>query len=79
MRPLPRGTADAGARLVVGQVHALHARIQALPGLVVGALVGEQLLDAARFDLHLQFRVARRSSSVRASMPRADSGSRLGE
>src|SRR3546814_4436401 len=36
----------------------LHAGVQALPGIVVGALVGEQFLDAACFDLHLQFCVA---------------------
>ena len=47
-----------GDRLVVRQVHPLHPGVQALPGLVIGPLISEQFLHAARFDLHLQLGVA---------------------
>ena len=55
----PARTPVAGARrLHARHVHALLARIEPLPGGVVGPLVGQRLAHALRFRLHLQLRIA---------------------
>ena len=43
---------------MAGQGDALHARVQTLPGGVVGPLVCQRLFDAAGFNLNLQLGIA---------------------
>src|SRR5688500_12368818 len=54
----PAAAGNAAASALLRKVDTLHLRVQALPGRVIGSLVGKQLLHAPCFDLNLQLGVA---------------------